>query len=90
VLRPILRDINIRDMFAPIVQGDLEIFRRGVNIGDMFAPIILGDLGIFRTVAEFDRSEVLSYRDNRSIQGHDKVRIHVSSGFILSPTNNII
>jgi hypothetical protein len=66
------RGVNIRDMFAPIILGDLGIFRRGVNIRDMFAPIILGDLGIFRTVVEFGRSEVLSYRDNLSIQGHDE------------------
>jgi hypothetical protein len=38
----------------------------------MFAPIILGDLRIFRIVAEFGRSEVLSYRDNPSTQGHDE------------------
>jgi hypothetical protein len=38
----------------------------------MFAPIILGDLGIFRTIAEFGRSEVLSYRDNLFIQGHNE------------------
>jgi hypothetical protein len=72
VLRQILRDINIRDMFPPIIQGDLGIFPQGVNIRDMFAPIILGDLEIFRTVAEFGRSDVLSYRDNLSIQGHDE------------------
>jgi hypothetical protein len=59
-------------MFTLIIQGDLGIFRRGVNIQGMFAPIIQGDLGIFRTVAEFGRSEVLSYRDNLSIQSHDE------------------
>jgi hypothetical protein len=59
-------------MFASIIQGDLGIFRRGVNIRDMFAPIIQGDLGIFRTVAEFGRSDVLSYQDNLSLQSHDE------------------
>jgi hypothetical protein len=64
VLQPILRGVNIRDMFAPIILGDLGIFRRGIDIRDMFAPIILGDLGIFCIVTEFSRSEVLPYRDN--------------------------
>jgi hypothetical protein len=59
-------------MFAPIILGDLGIFFRGVNIRDMFTPIIVEDLGIFRTVDEFGRSEVSSYRDNLSIQGHDE------------------
>jgi len=72
VLRPILRGVNIQDMFAPIILGDLGIFRRGVNIQHMFAPIIPRDLGIFHTIAEFGSSEVLSYRDNLSIQGHDE------------------
>jgi len=63
----------------------------------MFAPIILGDLGTFHTVAEFGRSEVLSYRDNLSIQGHDECpRCNTevtqgqdprASGLILSPTD---
>jgi len=62
----------------------------------MFAPIILGDLWIFCTVAEFGRSEVLSYQDNLSIQGHDECpRCNTevtqgqdprASGLILSPT----
>jgi hypothetical protein len=59
-------------MFAMIILGDLGIFCQGVNFRDMFAPIILGDLEIFLTVVEFGRSEVLSYRDNPSIQGHDE------------------
>jgi hypothetical protein len=66
----------------------------------MFAPIRLRDLEIFFTVTGFGKTEVLLYLNNifllfitnvRDVTPRSfKIRIHVFSGLILSPTITII